>query len=35
MFGNAMQKNSDDFQKAFEAKYYNDDLAEPSNEGEG
>jgi hypothetical protein len=34
MFGNAMQKNSDDFQKAFEAKYHNDDLAEPSNDGE-
>ena len=25
MFGNAMQKNSDDFQKAFQAKYYGTD----------
>ena len=28
MLGNAMQKNSDDFQKAFEAKYYGTEVSD-------
>ena len=28
MFGNAMQKNRDDFQKAFEVKYYGTEVSD-------